>query len=50
MGKVFDYLNRKEIKKNILNFDGKDYEIKNILPTTFVRDVFLVYQFICKEK
>ena len=28
MGKVFDYLNRKEIKKNILNFDGKDYEIK----------------------
>jgi hypothetical protein len=28
MGKVFEYLNRKEIKKNKLNFDGKDYIIK----------------------
>lgn len=28
MGKVFEYLNRKEIKKNKLNFDGTDYTIK----------------------
>ena len=35
---------------NNLGLDGKDYEILNILPTTFVRDVFLVYQFVCKEK
>ena len=28
MGKVFEYLNRKEIKKNVLNFDGNDYTIK----------------------
>ena len=38
MGKVFDYLNRKEIKKNILNFDGKDYEIK----TNFNRLYFIL--------
>ena len=28
MGKVYDYLNRKEIKKNVLNFNEKDYIIK----------------------
>lgn len=28
MGKVFEYLNRKEIKKNVLNFNEKDYVIK----------------------
>ena len=38
------------MRKGKISFDGKDYEIKNILPTTFVRDVFLVYQFICKAK
>ena len=38
------------MRKGKVNFKGKDYEIINILPTTFVRDVFLVYQFVCKEK
>ena len=38
------------MRKGKINFKDKDYEIINILPTTFVRDVFLVYQFVCKEK
>lgn len=37
------------LRKAKLTFHGKDYNVFNIIPTTFVENVFLVYEFRCTE-
>lgn len=38
------------LRKGIITFNDRTYKVKNILPTTFVENVFLVYVFVCEEE
>ena len=42
--------NLKELEKGLIKYKDMVFEIENIEPTTYVEDVFLTYEFHCKEK
>lgn len=42
--------NLKELEKGLMKYKDMVFEIEKIVPTTYVEDVFLTYEFQCKEK
>lgn len=41
--------NLEVLRKGVIVFQGIYFKIENILPRTYVEDVFLMYDFICSE-
>ena len=41
--------NLKELEKGLMKYKDTVFEIEKIVPTTYVEDVFLTYEFHCKE-
>ena len=41
--------NLEVLRKGIIKFQGEFFRIENILPRTYVEDVFLFYEFVCSE-
>ena len=42
--------NLKELEKGQMKYKGMMFSIEKIVPMTYVEDVFLTYEFYCKEK
>ena len=38
-----------EMRKGVIEFHGVYYTIDNILPKTYIEDVYLMYHFVCTE-
>lgn len=38
-----------EMRKGVIEFHGVFYTIDNIIPKSYITDVFLMYQFVCTE-
>lgn len=42
--------NLKELEKGLMKYKDMVFDIQKIVPMTYVEDVFLTYEFHCKEK